>query len=139
MAQRTSRKTRGSEWNINSLRLDSGIGYDDHREGTMASYYARFSIFCGELRTKQDEHRKGKRRVNHCFFHLARAAACAICFLCSFDNRAALAFPPFNPPSLPSATAAGFFSGFAGSGWLGACPVARCMMLKAVSFMSLLE
>jgi len=39
---------------------------------------------------------------------------------------AALALPPFNPPSLPSATAAGFFSG------TGACPVDCWTMLKAV-------
>jgi len=46
--------------------------------------------------------------------HLAVAALDAISlslFLLSF---LALAFPPFNPPSLPSATAAGFFSGVAG-------------------------
>ncbi|MCW5557792.1 MAG: hypothetical protein KIT22_08170 [Verrucomicrobiae bacterium] len=37
----------------------------------------------------------------------------------------ALAFPPFNPPNFPNATAAGFFSGFAAAGGSGgACPVA---------------
>ena len=45
------------------------------------------------------------------FFHLSLAAFWAILRLSSADNDLALAFPPFNPPSLPSATAAGFFSG----------------------------
>jgi hypothetical protein len=47
---------------------------------------------------------------------------------------AALAFPPFNPPSLPNATAAGFLAGFAPP-WLVACGTTA----NAVSFMSLLE
>lgn len=49
---------------------------------------------------------------------------------------AALAFPPFKPPSLPNATAAGFFvgSGLAGSGLagvLGFSPVASMSVRKA--------
>jgi hypothetical protein len=49
---------------------------------------------------------------------------------------AALALPPFNPPSLPSATAAGFFAGFGGGAiW----PVAVGMTVKAASLISLLE
>lgn len=47
------------------------------------------------------------------------------------DSFSARALPPFIPPSLPRATAAGFFSGF------GA--VVCWTIAKAVSFMSLLE
>jgi hypothetical protein len=39
----------------------------------------------------------------------ALAACWAISLRLSGDNFVALALPPFNPPSLPSATAAGFF------------------------------
>ena len=52
------------------------------------------------------------------------------------ERLAALALPPFKPPSLPSATAAGFLVG-AGDG--AACPVDCCMILKAVWFKSVLE
>jgi hypothetical protein len=52
------------------------------------------------------------------------------------ESFAARALPPFNPPSLPRATAAGFL---AGAGVGAACPVDCCMILNAVSFMSLLE
>src|SRR5262249_12443225 len=41
--------------------------------------------------------------------HLARAAFFAISDRFFFDSFAARAFPPFNPPSLPSATAAASF------------------------------
>jgi hypothetical protein len=50
----------------------------------------------------------------------------------------ARAFPPFNPPNLPNATAAGFLAGLTGSGGV-ACPVDCWTILKAVSFKSLLE
>jgi len=55
-----------------------------------------------------------------------------------FESAAALALPPFNPPNLPRATAAGFFSGF-GAGGGGFCFEARSTTEKAVSFISLLE
>jgi hypothetical protein len=41
-------------------------------------------------------------------FHLFAAALRAISFRFRADNEAALALPPFNPPSRPKATAAGF-------------------------------
>ena len=41
--------------------------------------------------------------------HLAAAAFLAISDLSSAVSLAALAFPPFMPPSRPSSTAAGFF------------------------------
>jgi hypothetical protein len=44
------------------------------------------------------------------FFHLAAAAFLAICDLRLLERAKSLAFPPFRPPSLPSSTAAGFFS-----------------------------
>jgi hypothetical protein len=63
---------------------------------------------------------------NH-FFHLFKAAFFAISLRFLADRLAALAFPPFKPPSLPRATAAGFFSGVG-----AACPVDCWTMLKAV-------
>jgi hypothetical protein len=51
---------------------------------------------------------------------------------------AARAFPPFNPPSLPSATAAAFFSGFDamdGNCW----PVDCATMFAAIWFKSVLK
>jgi hypothetical protein len=65
------------------------------------------------------------------------AAFLAICLRFLAVRASARAFPPFNPPSLPSATAAGFLVGTGGTG--AACPVECWTMLKAVSFMSLLE
>jgi hypothetical protein len=50
-----------------------------------------------------------------CFFlalslaHLAITAFRAISVLCSAESRAARTLPPFEPPSLPKATALGFF------------------------------
>ena len=41
--------------------------------------------------------------------HLAITAFRAISFLCSAESRAARILPPFEPPSLPKATALGFF------------------------------
>jgi hypothetical protein len=46
------------------------------------------------------------------FFHLARAPILAIAALCFALIFSALALPPFNPPFLPSATAAGFFPSY---------------------------
>jgi hypothetical protein len=66
--------------------------------------------------------------------HLTLAAVCAICLRRLFEREAALALPPFNPPSLPNATAAGFLAGV-----VAICPVDCWTMLKAVSFKSLLE
>src|SRR3990167_2967850 len=43
------------------------------------------------------------------FDHRACAACWAISFFLLGDSFSALAFPPFNPPILPSKTAAGFF------------------------------
>jgi len=43
-------------------------------------------------------------------FHLALAAVCAIALRRFEPSFLARAFPPFNPPSRPRATAAGFFS-----------------------------
>ena len=57
--------------------------------------------------------------------HLARAAFCAISRRLSGVSAAARAFPPFRPPSFPSATAARFFTGGAGS--------VRAMMLWTVA------
>jgi hypothetical protein len=47
---------------------------------------------------------------------------------------AARAFPPFAPPSFPSATAAGFFSGPFGAGSGAASPVAMSVMSLASWF-----
>lgn len=68
----------------------------------------------------------------------AFAACWAIAFLLSGESFAALARPPFTPPSLPSATAAGFFFlglagnriGFFGSRLRGG-PIASSTTLKA--------
>lgn len=83
----------------------------------------------------------GRDEKLFCFYfflvnHRAFAAALAICFRLLADKLFALALPPFNPPSLPNATAAGFFSGAAET---GVCPMDCWTMLKAVSFRSLLE
>lgn len=68
-------------------------------------------------------------------FHLELAAFLEISDFLSGDKLDALAIPPFKPPSLPNATAAGFFSGFSTD--TGAtCPVTFCMIEKAFSLMS---
>jgi hypothetical protein len=54
------------------------------------------------------------------FFQRALAAETAISLRFFAERLAALALPPFKPPSLPNATAAGFLAG-AGDG--AACPV----------------
>jgi len=80
-------------------------------------------------------------------FHLAIAAAFAICERCDFDKDSALALPPLRPPSRPSATAAGFLSGLIGLratcpiAWTDGndCPVERATILAAIWFMSVLE
>lgn len=68
-----------------------------------------------------------------CLAHLALAAFRAICFRLLAESLPALALPPFNPPSRPSATAAGFFS---------ACPITErtiCVASSFGSFRPLLE
>jgi hypothetical protein len=62
--------------------------------------------------------RERSRIFNNSFYrfffdHRATAARRALSRLCSAVNFLALAFPPFKPPSLPSATAAAFFTDFA--------------------------
>jgi hypothetical protein len=47
------------------------------------------------------------------FAHRARATFRALARRCSAVSFRARAFPPFNPPSRPSATAAAFFFRFA--------------------------
>jgi hypothetical protein len=49
----------------------------------------------------------------YCFSHLVFAAFWAISLRRLAESFFALALPPFNPPNLPRATAAGFFSGLA--------------------------
>jgi hypothetical protein len=55
------------------------------------------------------------------------AARLAIADLRRFDNFFALAFPPFNPPSLPSATAAGFLP-------LSGCSAGRSPDMASIRF-----
>jgi hypothetical protein len=74
------------------------------------------------------------RHFHRLFNHLIFAAFLAISLRFLAESDSALAFPPFNPPSLPNATAAGFF---AGTGV--ACPVDCWTILKAVWFKSVLE
>lgn len=59
------------------------------------------------------------------FFHLDCAALFAISERCLAERFSALAFPPFNPPSLPKATAAGFLNDWDGDGSASSthCPV----------------
>lgn len=61
------------------------------------------------------------------FFHLASAAFLAISVRRFLLSLAARIFPPLSPPSLPRATAAGFFS-------LGFWPVASRTTESASSF-----
>lgn len=72
------------------------------------------------------------------FNHLDLAAFLAISLRFLAERLAARALPPFNPPSLPNATAAGFLAGMGGDTGM-VCPVDCWTMLKAVSFKSLLE
>ncbi len=69
------------------------------------------------------------------FFQRAFAAICAICDLFVLDRAFALAFPPFNPPKRPKATAAGFRV----SSMMGSLvfPVARSTIDFASWFVSL--
>jgi hypothetical protein len=62
--------------------------------------------------------RKNRHDCRFCLAHLACAAFRAISARCSLLSFAALAGPPFLPPNLPSATAAGFLpsAGTAASG-----------------------
>jgi hypothetical protein len=64
--------------------------------------------------------------------HLALAAFLAISFLRRGVNLFALALPPFNPPSLPNATAEGFFSGLGFS----SDSIVLDTILVAIRFMS---
>ncbi len=69
------------------------------------------------------------------FAHRAAAALFAMIDLLVGDNLLALAFPPFRPPSRPSATAFGFLpSSDFGSG--GALPVASSTIRLASWFRS---
>lgn len=63
------------------------------------------------------------------FCQRAAAALRAMLRLLAAESAAALAFPPFRPPSFPNATAAGFFS-FEGG------PVTWVSVRKAASFSS---
>src|ERR1022692_3353634 len=69
--------------------------------------------------------------------HRALAALAAIADRLRGDSAAALASPPFRPPSLPSATAWGFLAGSMGFSWgcfgsnLGAWPVDSSMIWYA--------
>ena len=54
-------------------------------------------------------------RIQELLAHLVFAAFLAISFRFLDESLAARAGPPFNPPRCPKATAAGFFSGLAGS------------------------
>ncbi len=65
-------------------------------------------------------------RINFFYYFLFQrdfAAFCAICFRFLGERAAALALPPFRPPSFPSATAAGFF---------GFSPVDSALILAAI-------
>ena len=66
--------------------------------------------------------------------HLHAAALLAMALRLAGDSAAARAFLPFTPPSLPKATAAGFFSGAFGSGW--AFPVDISTIILAGWFVS---
>ena|SRR2546422_5435187 len=71
------------------------------------------------------------------------AAFRAICLRLLPDSLSARAFPPFRPPSLPSATAAGFFCDSSDFGVSGS-PIASSMTWRAKRFgsdgrLSLLE
>jgi hypothetical protein len=70
-------------------------------------------------------------------FHLAIAAVRAISDRFSPLNAAALAGPPFFPPRLPNATAAGFFRLLAGL--IVFLPVMEVITCAAISFISLLD
>src|SRR5207249_10811168 len=67
------------------------------------------------------------------FFQRAKAAFLAIAFRLRGDKRSARTFPPFNPPSRPKATAAGFFCGSSGFGENGS-PIASSMIWRAKRF-----
>jgi hypothetical protein len=75
------------------------------------------------------------RRIYSLCFHLAAAAFFATSRRSSGESLAALAWPPLEAPSLPSATAAGFLgrSGLGGA----AVPVASATMAKASELTSL--
>ena len=71
-------------------------------------------------------------------FHLALAAFFAISARFLADSFSALAFPPFNPPRRPRATAAGFLVGVLAGSFLtdvvpAGCPVIACRMSWAIT------
>ena len=69
----------------------------------------------------------------HLFFfaHRATAAFRALCARCFAESFRARAFPPFKPPSLPSATAAAFFVVLAISdSWHNAAPLESRLSLR---------
>ncbi len=65
------------------------------------------------------------------FPHRAAAAFFALAALCFLVNDFARAFPPFNPPLRPSATAFGSFPA-SGSDVFGAVPVASATIRAAI-------
>lgn len=70
---------------------------------------------------------------DYVFRHRDDAACCAILDRSAFESFFDRAFPPLSPPSLPSATAFGFF---AGSSTFGSSPVAWPTMDAAIWLMS---
>jgi hypothetical protein len=68
-------------------------------------------------------------RQERFFPHRFAAAFLAMALRLAGDSAFARAAPPLTPPSLPSATAAGFLTGFSGSG--GAFPVAISTIILA--------
>lgn len=71
------------------------------------------------------------------FFHRAAAAFLAIALRFAGVIESARALPPFNPPSRPSVTAAGFFLWTSGGGaCFGISPVACWTIENAISLMS---
>src|ERR1044072_6592486 len=73
--------------------------------------------------------------ISHFFDHRACAALRALSARASGDKAAARAFPPFCPPSLPRATAAGFLAGWPASS-VGAALVASWTIAQARRFRS---
>jgi len=76
-----------------------------------------------------------------CLAHRAFAARLAIAALSSGDRFFARTFPPFDPPSLPSATADGFLTftgvgnfrtalGFSGVGLFSCCLIGSAMLRR---------
>jgi hypothetical protein len=69
----------------------------------------------GLLSSPTGQKPRGKNVFADHFFHRVLAAFLAIADRFCGDSAAALAAPPFNPPSFPKAAAVGLFAGGAGS------------------------